>query len=151
VITEQVIGNIEAIITRRTRLMQQLHPCFIRTAPTFAPITGDAGTDHIVPGVLSTPTPRNNVVQGKFFRLPAAILAGVLVAIEYLEPAQFPLMTRPINHIDQPDYGRYLKHLVNRVKLTSAILQHFSFATENQHYGPTRATQIEGLITLVKN
>jgi hypothetical protein len=40
-------------------------------------------------------------------------------------------MARALNQIDESDYGRYLKYLVNRVKLTSVIFQHFSFAAKH--------------------
>jgi hypothetical protein len=61
-IIEKVIGNIETIIARRMRLVQQLHSCFIRRTSAFVPVARNTGTDHIVPGVLSTPPPWNNVV-----------------------------------------------------------------------------------------
>jgi len=59
---ENVIGNVEAIVARRMRLVQQSHPCFIRRASTFVPVAGNTGADHIVPGVLSTSPPWNNMV-----------------------------------------------------------------------------------------
>jgi len=62
VVIEKVIGNIEAIIARRARLTQQSHPCFIRRTSAFAPVARDAGTNHIVPDVLPTPPPRDNMV-----------------------------------------------------------------------------------------
>jgi hypothetical protein len=83
--------------------------------------------------------------------LPTAILAGVLVTTKYLESAQLLQVVRTLDHVDQPDYRRYLKYLANGVKLASAVFQHFSLATKNQDYGPARATQVEGLITLVKD
>jgi hypothetical protein len=101
---EKAIGDIEAIIARRTRLMQQSHPCFIRRTSAFASVARNAGTNHIVPGVLSTPSPWNNMVQGKLLGLPATILAGALVTVKYLKPAQFLLMARTTNHIDESDY-----------------------------------------------
>jgi len=61
-VIEKVIGNIEAIVARRTRLMQQSHPCFLRRTSAFAPVARNAGTNHIVPYVLPTPPPRDNMV-----------------------------------------------------------------------------------------
>jgi len=61
-IVEKVIGNIEAIVAGRMRLVQQSHPRFIRRTSTFVSVAGNAGADHIVPGVLSTSPPWNNVV-----------------------------------------------------------------------------------------
>jgi hypothetical protein len=62
VIIEKVIGDIETIIPRDVWLVQQFHPCFVRRASAFAPVAGNTGADHIVPGVPSTSPPWNNVV-----------------------------------------------------------------------------------------
>jgi hypothetical protein len=61
-IIEKVVGNIEAIVAGRMRLVQQSHPGFIRRTSTFVPVAGNTGADHIVPGVLSTSPPWDNVV-----------------------------------------------------------------------------------------
>jgi hypothetical protein len=50
---EEVVGNIEAVVARSTRLVQQSHPRFVRCTPTFVSVAGDTGADYIVPGVLS--------------------------------------------------------------------------------------------------
>ena len=87
VVVENVVGNIEAIVAGSTRLVQQSHPGFIRCTSAFVPVAGNAGADHIVPGVLPASAARNNVVQGEFLGLSPAILACVLVAVKYLGPA----------------------------------------------------------------
>jgi hypothetical protein len=91
------------------------------------------------------------VVQGKLFGLAATVLADVLVTVKHLGPAQFLLVSGTMDHIDEADYRRYLKHAVGRVKLTSVVLQHFGFLPKDQHYCPTRATQVKGLVTLIKH
>ena len=48
-------------------------------------IAGYAGTDYIFPGVLTTPVPGDNVVQGKILGFLPAILTGVVVTIENLQ------------------------------------------------------------------
>jgi hypothetical protein len=63
--------------------------------------------------------------------LSPTILAGVVVTTEYLGPAQLLLITGPLNQIDESDYGGYLEHLVNSVKLTTVVLQHFGFAAND--------------------
>lgn len=59
---EEVIGNIEAIVAGSVRLVQQSHIRFVRRTSTFVSVAGNAGTDHIVPGVLSASPPWDNVV-----------------------------------------------------------------------------------------
>jgi len=60
-------------------------------------------------------------------------------------------MSRTAHHVDQPDDGWYLEHLVSRVELPSAVLQDLSLAPKDQYYSSARATQVEGLIALVKH
>jgi len=151
VTVEKVVGDIEAIVVGRTGLVQQSHLRFIRRTPTFVSVAGDAGADHIVPGVHPTSPPWDNVVQGKLFGLTATILAGVLVAVKHLGPAQFPLMPGTADHIDEADHRRYLKHAASGVKLASVVFQHLCFLSKEQHYSPTRATQIQGLIALIEH
>lgn len=86
-IIDKVIRNIEAIIPWRRGLAQESHPCFIGSTSALVPVAGNTGTDHIVPGMFPTPPPWNNVVQGKLPGLLTTILADVMVAIKYLEPA----------------------------------------------------------------
>jgi hypothetical protein len=62
VVIENVIGDIEAVVARRTRLAQQSHPGFLWRSSAFMPVAGNASTDYIIPGVLPTPLPRNDVV-----------------------------------------------------------------------------------------
>jgi hypothetical protein len=61
-VIEKVIGNIETVVARRMRLVQQSHPCFLWGTSAFVPVARNTGADHIIPGVLSTSPPRNNVV-----------------------------------------------------------------------------------------
>ena len=44
------------------------------------------------------------MVQGKLLSLAAAVLARVLVTVEYLGSAQFLLVSGAIDHIDEADY-----------------------------------------------
>lgn len=62
VIVEKVVGNIEAIVAWRVRLVQQSHPGFIRCTSALVPVAGNTGADHIVPGMLPTSPTWNNVV-----------------------------------------------------------------------------------------
>ena len=61
-------------------------------------VAGDAGANHIFPGVLTTPVAWNDVVQGKLPSFLTAILAGVVVAIENLKASQSSLRPRALYH-----------------------------------------------------
>ena len=81
---EKMVGDIEAVIPGSTRLVQQLHLGLLWGMSPFAPIAGDAGTDHIVPDMLPATPPGNDVVEGQLLRLMTAILARVVVPVEHL-------------------------------------------------------------------
>jgi len=54
-------------------------------------------------------------------------------------------------HIDQTDDGGYLEDLSHRAHFAPAVLENLSLAPEDEYYGSTRATEVEGLIALVKH
>ena len=103
-IIQKPIGNMETIVSGSMRLVQQSHSCFVRGTPTFVSVAGNAGADHIIPGVFSPQPTWNHVVQGKLFGLAAAVLAGVLVTVKHLGPAQLLLVSGTMDHIDEADH-----------------------------------------------
>ncbi len=74
-----------------------------------------------------------------------------MVTVKHLKPAHPSLMAGTANHVDETNHRGYLKHAINRPQFTSAVLQHLSFASEDQHNRTPRAAEIQGLITLVKD
>jgi hypothetical protein len=47
---------------------------------------------------------RDNVVNGEFPGLFAAVLTGVIISKEYLASAHFSLCAGAFNHVDQADH-----------------------------------------------
>ena len=66
---------------------------FLRQPVAFARITFDARTDHVFPSCRSSAIARNHVVEIQIaaFENLAAILAGVLVALENVVPGKLHL------------------------------------------------------------
>jgi len=83
-IAEQVVRDVEAIVPGRAGLSKQFHPCLIGVASALAPVTGNAGAYHVLPGVRTSPPPRYDMVQCKLFALLTTVLASVLIATEHL-------------------------------------------------------------------
>ena len=87
------------------RRLSKFHSSLLRSPAGLAPVTGDAATDYVFPGVLTTPVARNDMVQGKLPGFLTAILAGVLVAVENLKASQLSISSeRALNQIGQSDY-----------------------------------------------
>jgi len=74
---------------------------FAREPVALARIARNAGANHVFPGGRSTPVARHDMVQIKIAPVKevAAILAGVLVALEYVVAREFNfLFGKPIEH-----------------------------------------------------
>ena len=63
----------------RSYLSWEMHPGFWWCASRFMMIAGDAGANHIFPGMSSTTGARHYVVQGELLCFTAAIKAGIVV------------------------------------------------------------------------
>jgi len=131
--------------------MQQFHAGLLWCISSLTQIASFTSADYIFPAMFSTQSTWNNMVQGELLSLSATILASMLISIKYLNLIQLPLAARTLNHINQPYHRGNLKNLCGGVKHPSTIFQCLSFAAENQHHSSTHATQIERLISLIKN
>jgi hypothetical protein len=134
-----MIGNTKTIIARRAWPVNQIHSRFGRGTPAFTIITDFAGTDHVIPAMVPSAPPGDNVVQREFPCLAATILASVAVTIKHLQLGQLSLLMRTFNHIDQADYRGYAENLRNRMDLSPAILKHLGLTSKNQDHGPADA------------
>jgi len=72
------------------RFADQLHPGLTGQVIALAGVAADAGTHHIFPGRLATPVAWKHMVEIEIFAVenPAAILAGVPVALEHIVPRE---------------------------------------------------------------
>ena len=76
---------------RSGRLIDKFHSCLPGSSTRLTPVTGYAGTDHILPGVSSPAEPGNNMVEGKLLDFSPTILTGIPVTFEYLKPGKFSI------------------------------------------------------------
>lgn len=81
--------------------------------------------------------------------LLAAVLAGIMVPIEYLDARQFRLGAGPFDKIKQADYGGQGENGIRSVDIAGPILQHLCFAAENQGQGSPGTADVQRLIALV--
>jgi hypothetical protein len=93
--------------------MNQPHPSLSRGSACLSVVAGDAGTDHIFPGMLPPAMARDNVVYGKLLGLLTAILAGVVVTMEDPKAGELPFGAGSPYKIAQFDYRRYREGIIN--------------------------------------
>ena len=90
------------------RFADQAHVRFTRKPVAFAGIAGDARANHVFPRGRPAPVARHDVIQIKVTPIEefTTVLAGVLVALEYVVPSEFYfLLRKPIEH-KQHDHPR---------------------------------------------
>ena len=95
---------------RPLRFANQAHVRFAREPVAFARIAADAGTNHVLPRGGTSAITRDDVIQIEFATIEnlAAVLAGVLVALEHVVASKFHfLLRKPIEH-KQHDHPRNL-------------------------------------------
>jgi hypothetical protein len=83
------------------RFANQAHVCFTRKPVPLARITGDAGANHVFPYSRPAAIARHDVIEIEFaaVELVAAVLTGVLVALENIVARKFYFLFRqPIEH-----------------------------------------------------
>jgi hypothetical protein len=152
VLVHVVIGQGEKVAAGRgAGLAHQLHVGFLGGASGLMPVAGDTGADDVFPGVLAAAVARHDVVEGQLAALHAAVLAGVPVPVEYLVTGHFPLAVRALDHTRQADDGRQLDGLADSADVTDAVLQHLSFALEDEDDGAAGAADGERLVALVQD
>ncbi len=110
---EIVLGRSKGDLDKRPplrplRFADQGHVCFTRKPVAFARIARDAGANHVFPCGRPAPVARHDVIQIKVAPVEnlAAILAGVLVPLEYVVACEFDLfLWKPVEH-EQHDHPR---------------------------------------------
>ncbi len=83
------------------RFADQAHVRFARKPVAFSRIAGDARANHVLPCSITTAITRHDVVEIELAAVEklAAVLAGVLVALEHVVPGKFHfLLRKPIEH-----------------------------------------------------
>jgi len=93
---------------RPLRFANQTHVRVSRKSVALARIAGDTRADHVFPRRCSAPIARHNVVQIEFAPIKdlAAVLAGVLVALEHVVTRKLYILFRKPIEKQQHDHTR---------------------------------------------
>ena len=114
-------------------------------------VTRYTGTDDILPGMHSTLVARDDMVNGKLVSILAAVLAGIVVATEHLEPGQLSLGAGTLDYMGETYYGRHLEDSAGSMNESGAVFQHLSLAAANQYQCSPCAADIKRLIVLIED
>jgi len=80
---------------------KQFHARLFRSPTSFLVIADYTGANQVLPAMLSTEVPWDNVVQSKLASLLTAVLAGELVAVKDLETGKLWIHPRTFHHISK--------------------------------------------------
>ena len=86
----------------------EMHGGFLRRMVGLARVAGDAGADNIFPGRGAATIARDDVVEVQIFAIEnlAAILAGVVIALENIMTCEFDfLLGQAVKNHEQNDAG----------------------------------------------
>src|SRR4030043_311332 len=131
--------------------LDELHAGFLRGPPGFLSIAVHAGADDVFPCMLPSPVTRYHVVERQVPTLLSAVLAGVLVPVEYLVACHLALSMRSPYQLGEADDGRQLVSVVECVDIAESVLQHLRFALVDEDDGATGAADGERLVALVQH
>ena len=94
---------------RAFRFANQTHLCFPWQTVAFSRIARDTGANHVLPGGESAAVARHDVIEIQVVPLKnlAAVLAGVLVALENIVPRKFHFLFRQPIEEEQHDHTRH--------------------------------------------
>jgi hypothetical protein len=87
-------------------LTNQMHPGFLGRAIGLQRVALNARANNVLPGCGTTPIPRDYVIQVEVLPITglAAILAGILVALENIVPGEFHFLLRKVIVNQQKDH-----------------------------------------------
>ena len=108
-----VLRRLECDLHKRTPLRalgfpDQRHLRFTREAVPLLGVARDTGTNHVFPRGRAAAVARDDVVEVEIVAIehPAAVLAGVLVALEHIVTREFHLLLREAIEEQQHDHAR---------------------------------------------
>jgi len=113
------------------RRSQGIHAGLFRRHAAFEMVAARTGCDEIVPVRFAAQVARDNVVDRQVVRLPAAVLAGVIIPAEDLLASQFDDGARPFDHLSQADHGWQGKGLRDRVNDPSTVQDQGRFFSQD--------------------
>ncbi len=93
-------------------LAGQLHSGLLGGSACLVAVAGNAGADHVLPGMLTPLVAWNNMVYGKLSVFLAAVLAGMAVTVKDPEARQPSLGSGTPNHVGQFDYRGYRENII---------------------------------------
>lgn len=97
------------VATGRFRLHGLAQEPHLRLSQAFASlvaIAAWAGANQVDPDMLAAPVARNDMIHGKVVRLPATVLAGVVISPKDLPAAETNARNGAPDHVLQPDDRR---------------------------------------------
>jgi hypothetical protein len=133
------------------RLAQQVHLDLLNCPAAFAVITGRAGCDQILPGVLSSQVAGDDMIYRQGSMALPTVLAGVFIPTEDFPLGQPDSWARPVDHFVQTDNRWFWKSPVDSLDFTAAIQHQAGLAAKNQVNRPVEIADVDRFEISIQN
>ncbi len=143
------VHHVVNICPRFFRRACQFHPGLGYRFAALAVVAALAGAHQVVPGVRPGLAARDYVVEGEVARAYAAILAGIIVADEYLFAAEAGARVRSPDEVLQADDRRAVYLEGGRPHDLVVKLQHLGLSAQHQNESAPDVAHVERLKILV--
>jgi len=114
-------------------------------------VTGEAATDDVVPFVTTSPALGNDVVEGDVLAFTAAVLTGVLVAVEHLEAGETLLEAGALDELGEADHRRDGDRGTYGMEFASTVLDHLCLAIDDEYHGSADPADVQRFEVLVQD
>jgi len=110
-----------------------------------------AGRHEIVPRVAATPVAWHDVIESEVRRLPAAVLAGVAIAVEDLAARELHPRSRPPDQVLEPDDGRGVELRRGCPDDLVVVLEDLGAFAEHEPKGARQVADVQRLVVLIQD
>ena len=122
-----------------------MHMDFLGQPPAFLPVARRAGGDQVAPDVRAAAVTRQDMIDRQMHRLPAAILAGVIVPPENFPLREVRVGARRMDHFLKLDDRRDRVRQPDGVDRSASVGHQPGLAPDDQMQSPPRIAHVDRL------
>src|SRR5690606_585319 len=130
----------------------QVHAGLVRRPVALPGVAALAAGHDVLPRGRAAAAAREHVVEGEVVRVPAAVLADVLVAPEdVLAVERHALPERRAHEAPQPDHAGYREHRVGGAQHLARLLDTLGDLVHEQRHGALHRAHVQRLVARVED
>jgi hypothetical protein len=148
---EMVAEDVVTGHVRPERVPPQAHARFFKCAAALAMVAVFAGRHEVLPDVLAAEAARHDMIERQVTALCAAVLTGMVVALQDVAAAEPELRTWTPDEVDKADDRWKLESVTRAAENAGALLQNLGFPPVDEQEGAPSVAHIERLVVLIED